>query len=115
MSYQIGKFELDEAGVAEAMRATSLKTELGQLAIKLATIVRSTGPKGSSGEYRKSIKIGKVNNERLETWISVGSDDPFAHLVEFGSVNNKPYRPLSRAGEQLGLTLEDFGRGGSPR
>lgn len=110
----IGKFELNEAGIEEFMGSTAIKTELGKLALELATIVRTQGPKGSSGAYRRSIKIGKVKQEGLETRISVGSDDDFAHVIEFGSVNNKPYRPLTKAGQQMGFTLEDFGTGGKP-
>ena len=39
--------------------------------------------------------------------ISVGSDDPFMHLVEWGSVNNSPYAPLRRAVRAEGLRLEE--------
>jgi hypothetical protein len=98
--------------VQEVMRSVELKREMGKLAIKHATIVRTQGPKGSSGAYRRSIVIGKVKNEKMETHISVGSTDQFAHLIEFGSAKNKPYRPLTMAGRQMGLKFEDFGKGG---
>lgn len=114
MSNAIGKFELDNDAIASFMASTPMKTELGKLAVQLAGLVRSTGPRGSSGEYRQSIKIGKVIVDDLEARISVGSDDQFAHLIEFGSVNNKPYRPLTKAGLQMGLKFEDFGTGGQP-
>lgn len=32
------------------------------------------------------------------------------HLVEFGSQNNPPYRPLTRAVQNAGLELKDKGR-----
>lgn len=38
---------------------------------------------------------------------SYGSTDHAAHLKEFGSVNNSPLRPLTRAGQSLGLKVTD--------
>ena len=37
----------------------------------------------------------------------VGNRDPFAHLVEWGSVNNEPYAPLRRGVAAAGLTLHE--------
>jgi hypothetical protein len=33
-----------------------------------------------------------------------------AHLIEFGSAHNPPYRPLTRAVQNAGLELKDRGR-----
>lgn len=41
--------------------------------------------------------------------ITVGSDNPFFHLFEWGSVNNSPYAPLRRAVRAAGLRLEETG------
>lgn len=38
---------------------------------------------------------------------SVYSDSPFWHLFEFGSINNAPIRPLSRAVTDTGLRFEE--------
>lgn len=38
---------------------------------------------------------------------AVVDTDPFAHLVEAGSVNNPPYSPLRRGARAAGLRLED--------
>jgi hypothetical protein len=37
----------------------------------------------------------------------VGNTDPFAHLVEWGSVNNEPYAPLRRGVAASGLKLHE--------
>lgn len=41
--------------------------------------------------------------------ISMGSDDPFFHLIEWGSVNNQPYAPIRRAARAVGTRLEETG------
>ena len=41
--------------------------------------------------------------------IIVGSDDPNAHIVEFGSVTSEEYAPMRRAIRALGHELNDLG------
>lgn len=38
------------------------------------------------------------------------TDDPAGHLIEFGSVNNPAYRPLTRGVERAGLTHRLYGK-----
>lgn len=40
----------------------------------------------------------------------VGTTDRAGHLIEWGSVNNRPYAPLRKAVEQAGARYKDTGR-----
>lgn len=37
----------------------------------------------------------------------LGNTDPFAHLVEWGSANNRPYAPFRRAAHALGFKFRE--------
>jgi len=53
-----------------------------------------------SGAYRDSIKIierSKTNGRGV-----VGSEDPAAHLIEFGSENNPEYAPAEKTAREFG-------------
>lgn len=54
----------------------------------------------TTGDYRASLGTDGTK---------AGSSDPFAHLIEFGSLNNAPHRVLSRAASDVGLTFRDDG------
>lgn len=62
--------------------------------------------------YRETIG-STVGVDRRGIVGSVLSTDPFAHLVEFGSINNVAYAPLRRGVEATGLKVTDRGRSGS--
>lgn len=60
-------------------------------------------------EYRRTLAVkGRV--EDGEQVVRVGTDWSFAHLDEFGSVNNTPSRGLTKAAEQFGLKVQSKGR-----
>lgn len=56
-------------------------------------------PEGTTGEYHRSFYVSEEG--------SVGTLDPFGHLVEWGSVNNAPYATLRRAVTASGLVLDE--------
>ena len=68
-----------------------------------AVAPRGPGPRG--GAYRGSITVVRENG-----LVAVISTDPFAHLVEWGSVNNPAYAPLRRGVRAAGLRLDDMSR-----
>ena len=37
----------------------------------------------------------------------LGNTDPFAHLIEWGSANNRPYAPFRRAARALGFRFKE--------
>lgn len=50
-----------------------------------------------SGRYKRSLR-GVIDGDQVRA----ESDDPAAHLVEFGSINNEAYAPLRRGAERVG-------------
>lgn len=67
-----------------------------------AGAARAIAPVGRTGDYQDSIDDREYGDE-----VVVESTDPFAHLVEFGSVNNPAYAPLRRGVRAAGLDLRD--------
>lgn len=65
------------------------------------TAVQTVAPH-THGDYAESIEVVEDNGE-----VFVNSTDPFAHLIEFGSVNNPPYAPLRRGVRAAGLSLKE--------
>lgn len=49
--------------------------------------------------------------QRYRTWYRVRNDDPFAHLVEFGSRNNRAYAPLRNAIRSMRLRFVESPKG----
>lgn len=52
--------------------------------------------------YARSIVVVEIDGR-----VYLGSTDPFAHLVEWGSVNNPAYAPLRRGVQNAGMRLEE--------
>jgi hypothetical protein len=69
---------------------------LGQV---LAAEIKAVAPRGETADYVDSIESDEDG--------SVGTTDPFGHLVEWGSVNNPAYAPIRRGVSAAGLRLEE--------
>lgn len=65
--------------------------------------VERIAPRGQSGEYHESLEVDDDG--------SVGTTDPFGHLVEWGSVNNRAYAPIRQGVRDAGLALHEESRG----
>lgn len=50
-----------------------------------------------TGRMARSIRV-----RRSKTGSRVESTDPFWHLIEWGSINNAPYQPMTRAAAAFG-------------
>lgn len=83
----------DDPQMRNALRAQARKVR--DEAVKIA------GEFERTGDYRRSIRVGEVDGR-----IVVESTDPFAHLVEYGSINNEAYAPLRRASENVARLRE---------
>lgn len=78
------------------------------LAKEAANLTREFMPV-NDGSNRDAVVQGGTTVEGDSATSYYGSKSPVWHLVEFGSVNNPPYRPFRRAAEALGLRWEDDG------
>jgi hypothetical protein len=55
-----------------------------------------------TGYYHERFTLSKIGNRRR-----LGNTDPFAHLVEWGSIHNPAYSPLRRGVTAAGLHLRE--------
>lgn len=78
--------------------APQMSLHLQDAARAVADEVRAAAPVGDTGNYRRSVKADGGR---------VVSEDPFWHLVEFGSQNNPPYAPLRRGVRAAGVRLDE--------
>ena len=74
-------------------------------------VAAGISPTGRTKRYASSHIVGEpaIGDDGVLA-CGYGSTDFAAHLVEFGSVNNPPYRTLTRAAEAVGLTFEPSDR-----
>lgn len=83
-------------GLADLATSPALQAAMAAAAREIAAQARRVAPVGDTGHYKRSLKTkGPI----------AYTDDPFGHLVEFGSVNNPAYAPLRRATRAAGLRL----------
>ena len=103
------RFDYRPACEKELARDQKLGAHISRLVEKAGQTAKSTAPV-NTGDYKASI-----------TWIpsrmtakgfagAYGSSSSFWHLVEYGSINNHPYRVLQKAARAAGLRFEDTGR-----
>lgn len=68
-------------------------------------VAAATAGNARATSYKKSIEVD-VRTEGDEAICRVGTDDPFAHLDEWGSINNFATGAMRRAVEGLGFEVE---------
>lgn len=71
-----------------------------------AEAARTSTTPNVSGDAVDNIVVGGLEYRDGIPVSFFGSKDFAWHIIEFGSENNQPYRSLSRAVEQVGLTFE---------
>lgn len=95
MAMELNTF--DVSGATEALASSDAVDVVNDLTDRIANDARSNAPQGTTGMAQRSIdSLPATVADGVATGI-VYSDDPFWHLIEYGSVNNDPYRPISRA------------------
>lgn len=101
---ELGEVDLEAAreclGEAEAM------TAIDELAQAIANAATENTPIGHTGRASASIEATGATLEDGVATAYVYSSDPFWHLIEYGSVNNDVYRPITRAAQDA-ATFED--------
>jgi hypothetical protein len=93
----MSRYDTHVEGLAQLAAAPAVQAAMAAAAREISRQAAQLAPVGDTGRYKRSLKAkGPV----------AYSDDPFAHLVEFGSVNNPAYAPLRRAVRASGLRLD---------
>lgn len=102
-------FIANRAFKTELMRSIEMRALLGALVSEAGDAARRLAPK-HTGDYASSIVTSVGMREDGLPVGRIASTDFAAHMIEFGSVNNPPYRVLGRAAQSVGLKLVDRGR-----
>lgn len=101
-------FTPNPSGLAQILRGAPAKAFLTHVASVGAASVRAAHPVVSGFNVAR-IGVGQTADGDP----AVITTSPFWHLVEYGSVNNGPYRPFTRGMQSIrGLKYTPFGRGG---
>jgi hypothetical protein len=103
---------LDPHGVNELMRSPAALALVASTAKAAARAAGNIAPNGGPAKgVAQSYKATAPHPTPTGVAATVYSTDPFAHLVEFGSVHNPAYAPLRRAALRLGLKLRLYPKG----
>jgi hypothetical protein len=94
-------FKANENFEKELIEEGDYLSGLASLLTGAIGVVRAMSPV-ASGKFRDSIEVEIVDDE-----VRLGSGDPVAHIVEWGSVNNPPYAPIRRGVRAVGLRLDE--------
>lgn len=98
-------FESNEAGIDELLHKPEAVAFLEQVAHVYAAEVERVAPEGAgSVKFRDTIDVHTQDDE-----VTVTTSDSVWHLIEYGSVNNPPYRPFTAAAQNVGLDFHDSG------
>lgn len=101
------KFTLDENGLEKLLSGSDAERFLMNVGEAVARDWERFDPRNKPGGHEPP-KI-RVTADRAKgvAVANVSTDDSFWHLIEFGSSNNPPYRPATKAAESNGVKLED--------
>lgn len=98
------EFTLEPVGLLALLNDTEARGFVEQLAQKGAEETRRLTPP------RLAKTIGSTPAETTSEGAKATfyNDSSFWHLVEFGSINNSPLRPLTRAAQSIGTRFEEL-------
>jgi hypothetical protein len=95
------RFVPNPAGIPEVETLAALDALLSEKANEAKRQAEVAAP-DVTGYYKERFVLGKVGKG-----YRLGNLDPFAHLVEAGSIHNPPYSPLRRGAQAAGLHLRE--------
>lgn len=103
-----GEFELDPAGITRVLAQPQAVQALRRRAEQVVTEARQAPHGEHAGEHEvEKISVGDEHVDASGAVIDIDWPSHVWHLVEFGSVNNPPYRPVTRAAQNAGLVVID--------
>jgi hypothetical protein len=98
-----GEFELDMPAVMRVLNEQKAVAALEAAAARAVADAKASGPRGRSHAHQ----IDLIETHHTDSGALVDIDWPSHvwHIIEFGSVNNSPYRVITRAAQNQGLTI----------
>lgn len=103
---------IDPRGLGRILNERDARTELAKVAVNIVQEAKALGPRNPRHTTHEIDRIGIGESRITEDGAEIDVDwlSSVWHLLEFGSVNNLPYRPLTRAAQNQGLRVIDRGR-----
>lgn len=97
------RFTLDEAGLDRFLGDAPAIRVLTDRAEQVAREWQDNDPRSRPGGHEPpDIRVGDVTHERGVPEVPVVTMDSLWHVIEYGSINNPPYRPATRAALNAG-------------
>jgi len=101
----VNRLVLNSAAVAALGADPMMTFPVGQTAAALAELARGFAPV-VTGHYRDSLTSTDPEVSGTTMAAQVGTDgEPGAVAIEFGSINNQPFAPITKAVRASGLRL----------
>lgn len=94
----------------------TMQQALEKVAVMIEETAQQVAPYGKSLSFpaRRPMRHGRYKAlfamRKVKGGYQVWNDDPFAHLVEWGSIKNPVYAPFRTAINQLGLKFRPKGK-----
>lgn len=108
-----GSFVPNVAGIAEVLGSGTARRGLTAAGEAITEASKANAPVGHDERgvhYQDTLHTGSPYiGEGGELVVEVYSTDYNAALIEFGSVNNPPYRPITHGAQACGLSVDDPG------
>lgn len=98
--------EIDLQAATDCLGESDALAAVDDLTQAIAQAAVQNTPTGLTGAAERSIETASATIEDGVATGYVYSTDAFWHLIEYGSVNNDVYRPITRAAQDA-ATFED--------
>lgn len=102
-------FEVNPAGLLELLNGDPARQFVDDVTRSAGDHARRNAPI-RTGQYQDSIKTTDAQTTERGAQAELYSDDIAWAAIEFGSVNNPPYRSLTSGVIDAGLDFEESGR-----
>lgn len=105
------RFELDQRGILELLNDGPAVAYVTELAAQGAAAAEQAAPVGRYAPHYRDT-IGSTPGEATSDGAKATfySSSSVWHIVEYGSVNNPPYRPLTRGALAIGVDFKEQSR-----
>lgn len=103
------KFTLDENGLERLLSSPDAERHLTDVAERIAKDWERLDPRSNPGGHEPpKIDVGSPQRDRGVAMVPVSTPDGIWHIIEYGSVNNPPYRPATKAAQNAGVEQKDW-------
>lgn len=102
------KFTLNDEGLERLLSSSEAEQFLTSVAHEVEREWKRLDPRSKPGGHEPpEIQVGPPERDRGVAVVPVFTTDGIWHIIEYGSINNPPYRPATKAAQNAGLELKD--------